>query len=873
MSRILITGETSRCANAQTSPFSPRRRLQVLSNIAQDSSARLPYALRSLYVGVGLLQLKGVSLPPSCLNSYPFSSDVSVLGVALGAWLAALAAVYLRRSLPYRAWRPVALVGISLAVYLHPAASASALRLLDCRTVQLSATAVAALEVSTGGSAATATTDDVSASVALRTVSVLSSNSLIQCFGTLHAPAGWLAAASLLVYVAAMPVCTLTWLWFDARLALALRACSRAEPSKHLPQPEPLLYPFLNGSDYRVESWFWRHIDIAVVFGLSATTALLPTASSLTEVAVKLGVVLTLLCALAVLLVVLPNPYRRRWKRSIRLSLIALSAACALIDAAARALDLGYGSSTLEASVTPSAYCIVILTGLTLAAVVVGIWYEFLSEALRRRDSMESSGAPSAISAVSSPSASALDDHRQGLHEADQHTSNSPRHADDLLGRLMAAGSFPFPSPAVAAFTEAVAATSSRLHQTHVTQSNIPVPVQPSREATRRRQSVDRFPSAIATPPREKGSAKPLALPDVESGPRHEGAAAQRTHGEPQIPRAAASSSQHRRWTAPSQHAAAVAATLIVSPAAPSVSPGAAGWNGFLHEPFESESRGSGFAVHGFAPGLPSILRSTSVSGIFPDGHSASPQRTSTLQAPQRPPHRPRGEERPAQSSDLPPAAAHRIDRRNSSGSIGSPPFDISPGVESHPQWHTRQNLVAVSDEQSLPGRAVDERTTPAFSVAAMPMPYFMSGVSLSSQRLPRPGLPSVASFAGSSGQGGYQPPSIVVHGRRASFAGVSQRSGEGGVGAAGGSTGVAMSRRRSFLLASALSAAYAEHSPDPSGREREPSREVLRRSPSMAVHDAFSTSRHEVRSAAMVRSSAVPLPRGRWQVAVRSER
>ena len=850
--------------------------MQVLSNIAQDSSARLPDALRWLYVGVGLLQLKGVSLPPSCLNSYPFSSDLSILGVALGAWLVALVAVCLRRSLPFRAWRPVALLGISLSVYLHPAASASALRLLDCRTVQLSATAVAALEDSTGGSAATATTDEVSSSVALRTVLVLASNSYVICFGRLHAPAGWFAAASLLFYVAAMPVCTLVWLWFDARLALALHTSSLAEPSKHLPQPEPLLYPFLNGSDYRVESWFWRHIDMAIVFGLSATTALLPTASSLTEVAVKLGVVLTLLSALAVLLVILPNPYRRRWKRSIRLSLIVLSAACAAVDATARALDLGYGGPSLEASITPSAYCIVILTGATLAAVVVGIWYEFLSEALRRRGFMERGGVASATSAASNPSGaaddvSALDNRRQGLHEAD---ANSPCHAVDLLGCAVAAGSFPFPSPAMAASTKVpVAVNSSTLHETHVTQSDILA--QPSPEPFRRRQSVDRFPVDITMPLPEQSNASILAQPDVESESRHGGVATQRFHGEPQIPRAAATWSQHRRWTAPSQQAAA-AATLIVAPAVPSESLGAAGWNGFSHEPFESDSRS--LAAHGITPGLPSILRSTSVSGINPDGHASSPQRTPTLQASQRPPHRPRGEERPMQSSDFQTAVAHRIGRRNSSGSIGSLPFnwsDTPPGAEPQPLWHTRQ-LVTVTEEQSLPGRAVDERNTPAFLVAPMPIPSSLGGVSLSSQRLPRPGLPSVASFAGSPGHGGYRPPSIAVHGRRASFAGVSQRSGEGGAGTAGGSSGVTISRRRSFLLASALSAAYAEHSPEPSGREHEPSRQVLRRPPSMAVHDTFSSSRHQVRSAeplSMARSNAVPLPRRRWQVAVGSER
>jgi len=45
-----------------------------------------------------------------------------------------------------------------------------------------------------------------------------------------------------------------------------------------------MLYPFLGGSDYTPEAWFWRHCDLVVVFGLSACNALLPIPQSVGEV-------------------------------------------------------------------------------------------------------------------------------------------------------------------------------------------------------------------------------------------------------------------------------------------------------------------------------------------------------------------------------------------------------------------------------------------------------------------------------------------------------------------------------------------------------------------------------------------------------------
>lgn len=323
----------------------------------------------------------------------------------------ALVVASLRRCFPGKATRAAGIVFVSLAVYLHPTASASALRLLNCRSVQLSATAVAALEDSSGDSAS----QDFSASTTLTMVSVVASNPYVKCWGSLHASAGGFAAASLVAFIALLPALTFYWLWFDARLVHDLRM-SPAVPSRtrmlenrHLsrrsvvpsgdasgvvdppskdaehgstaPPSTPILFPFLGGSDYHPAAWFWRHVDLAVVFGLSAISALLPVPASLTEVGAKLAAILLLLGTLAVLLLALPNPYRQQWKRPVRLALIALSAACVTINAASRALDLGFGGPTLAASIDPGAYIIIGLTGVTLVTLITGFGYNVISTA------------------------------------------------------------------------------------------------------------------------------------------------------------------------------------------------------------------------------------------------------------------------------------------------------------------------------------------------------------------------------------------------------------------------------------------------------------------------------------------------------------
>ena len=272
---------------------------------------------------VALLQFEGITIPPSCLAEYPFSTAVSIISVGVGLWLSAIAAALLRHHLPTALWRRIVYIGATGAVLLHPTIAASALKLLDCRTVQLSAASAARLDGAS--SAATTGSSSYSTSSAVVSVVVLESNPYIPCFGRTHAFAGGLAVATLVIYTAAMPALMLFWLWRDPWLVqeLAQRrgkalvdspsikrrrssvtpangsSLSEAAPTvvsdlatqayaatvdAPLLLHEPMLHPFLEGSNYTPEAWFWRHCDLVVVFGLSACNALLPTPQSLAEV-------------------------------------------------------------------------------------------------------------------------------------------------------------------------------------------------------------------------------------------------------------------------------------------------------------------------------------------------------------------------------------------------------------------------------------------------------------------------------------------------------------------------------------------------------------------------------------------------------------
>ena len=104
---------------------------------------------------IGLLNFRGVSLPPSCTGGYYFANEVAIISISLGAWLVAVALRSARRSycLGDRALKLAVRACVTAAVYLHPTASSIALSLVNCRNAELTGAALAVLE---GGNPATA---------------------------------------------------------------------------------------------------------------------------------------------------------------------------------------------------------------------------------------------------------------------------------------------------------------------------------------------------------------------------------------------------------------------------------------------------------------------------------------------------------------------------------------------------------------------------------------------------------------------------------------------------------------------------------------------------------------------------------------------
>lgn len=158
--------------------------LQVLSNVSQVNSARLPPVLRAVYRGVALLQLQGVTLPPSCFNGgYYFEADVALLSLGLGLWAVAavLGVIQIHTARPSRALWWTNYAAALGAVYLHPSVSSTALGLVTCQDARLSRRALFALEsgasLATGGSVSANSGDG-----ALASVSLLTRNPYILCF-------------------------------------------------------------------------------------------------------------------------------------------------------------------------------------------------------------------------------------------------------------------------------------------------------------------------------------------------------------------------------------------------------------------------------------------------------------------------------------------------------------------------------------------------------------------------------------------------------------------------------------------------------------------------------------------------------------------
>ena len=211
------------------------------------------------------------------------------MGAALSLATAALGAMVLLLGFRIRGLLPTAGgIATRAVLLLSPPAVRDALTLLRCAPVDVSSTSCASL-------------DGCSSSIGARgstvTIGVLASNPYYVCWapGASHIAAGGAAVATIVVVAIIFPLVTFLLLWRRAGCSHAywptrhsdegenvassmvinplrrMSAAAGAPPDAAIPvtpTESALLSPFL--SDYRTDSWYTRHADLAVTLLLAA---------------------------------------------------------------------------------------------------------------------------------------------------------------------------------------------------------------------------------------------------------------------------------------------------------------------------------------------------------------------------------------------------------------------------------------------------------------------------------------------------------------------------------------------------------------------------------------------------------------------------
>lgn len=307
------------------------------------------------------------------------------------------------------------------ALILFPSAANTSIDLLNCRSVRLAASGIAALN---GGAAALAV------AVSSRTpidVSVLSSNPFFVCWSTdgSHRSAGIVASVTLVLFVAFMPSLTLFWAWQALSPATSSRArmtprwldcvcrCARhvalpltshssrlghqeesdvahsnrspitkscegykagprvLRPDDSATVSNSLLVALLG--DYRAAAWPTRFADLALLLILALLSALLARPTGVAQIATKAGVSCAALL-LAAGYVAWTRPFHATdaWKGWVRVLLLLDSVACTVVNALVSLSDAGIGGPVLTAAIPAAATAAFAACAATFAVLVVG---------------------------------------------------------------------------------------------------------------------------------------------------------------------------------------------------------------------------------------------------------------------------------------------------------------------------------------------------------------------------------------------------------------------------------------------------------------------------------------------------------------------
>lgn len=278
-------------------------------------------------------------------------------------------------------------VCLSLCIVAYPAATAAAVRMLDC------------VEVAVPQTPATSNALDGAPDISqqataqkLIILSVLRTNPYFVCWSGSHKEAGVLAAAAITFFVLGFPLSVLAWLVCPAIFRrkqgsgsdaprvpkfrsqhswrrAADRTCTRCAPRG---EPDQLFAPVV--SDFLPVAWYTKFIDLTLLLLLSVLRALLPSPETVEAVALKAG--LAAAAALAVAAhVVLFRPYEfvERWKGPVRVLLLLVSACSSILNGASTAVQRGWAAPpSLPESVTASSYLLLALWGVALIVLFAG---------------------------------------------------------------------------------------------------------------------------------------------------------------------------------------------------------------------------------------------------------------------------------------------------------------------------------------------------------------------------------------------------------------------------------------------------------------------------------------------------------------------
>ncbi len=387
---------------------------QGLASLFSQAEALAPPALAMFYAAAAALQFQGIALDPACYSSVPFLSFYTALGVALGSYaLAGAALCTLQRVGAPRVRRAAAalLYAVALALALAFGALAAEFSSALVCTVAAPMTVIDYLQTNNDGAALlahfpalsrantatlrAASTNPLAAAAsgltatlqAAMPVSMVASDPYKVCNEAAHRAVRPLAALMCAAFTLGLPLLQLAALWAAGRLKglrrtrlaqWGLRSGDRGGGAP--PPPRPLIVAFNEAMDdttlLRRSAWFGaaQKLQLALITGLiAASKARLPPALFIaTQTAI---VLVSALFAFLAARVRLYKP-AEEWKWPVVLLLNVATATAAVVNALLQVLDVRALAPNARAALAWVPLALAIVT----AATLLGAWLRSLRQ-------------------------------------------------------------------------------------------------------------------------------------------------------------------------------------------------------------------------------------------------------------------------------------------------------------------------------------------------------------------------------------------------------------------------------------------------------------------------------------------------------------